>query len=79
MSRGGSILIAIILAGAGLGFLFVRAIRQVPSGQTDVIPVRTDVLTTDVAGKIQSREVNGQVPVIVDPANYGRDDPFANF
>ena len=79
MSKGVSILIAVVLAGGILGFLFVRAVRQAPSGSTDVVEVRTDILTTDVADKIGQREVNGQIPVQVLPENYGRDDPFAPF
>ena len=79
MSRGVSVLIAVIVAGGVLGFLFVRAIRQQASGTTNVIPVRTDVLESDVAAKISAREVNGQIPVQVLPENYGRDDPFTNF
>lgn len=79
MSKSGSILVAVILAGIVLGFLFVRAVRQQSSGTSDVVEVRTDILQTDVADKIRQREVNGQIPVQVVPENYGRDDPFANF
>lgn len=79
MSKVVSILVAVVLAGGILGFLFVRALRSSSQGVTEVTPVRADVLTSDVAEKIQTREINGQIPVQVLPENYGRDDPFADF
>lgn len=79
MSKFLSILFAVILAGGVLGFLFVRAARQKVSGTTGIVPVRTDILQSDMANKIGQREVNGQIPVQVLPENYGRDDPFAPF
>lgn len=79
MNRILAVFIGIILATGILGFLIFRAVRQAPTGVSDVVPVRSDVLTSDVADKIKLREVNGQIPVQVLPENFGRDDPFANF
>lgn len=79
MNKAVPILVAIVLGGGVMGFLFVRAIQKSSTGTTDVVPVRSDVLQSDVADKIRLREVNGQIPVQVLPENFGRDDPFANF
>jgi len=77
MSKAIAMLLAIVIAGGVLGFLFVQTLRRTATGTTDVVPVKADVLESDVAGKIQSREVNGQIPVLVFPDSIGRDDPFA--
>ncbi len=79
MSKAISILLAVILAGGIFGFMVIQAVRQSSNGVTDVVPVRADVLESDVANKIQARQINGQVPVLILPENYGRDDPFVNF
>jgi hypothetical protein len=79
MSRALPILLAIVLSGGFLGFVFVQAVRQEPDSTAIIPPVRKDILSTDVTAKINAREVNGQIPVQVTPESFGRDDPFANF
>lgn len=78
MNRLIAILIGFVLAGVVFGYFGWQAVKPDYAGTTAVVPVRADILNSDVSAELEKRDVNGKVPVTVDlPADFGRDDPFA--
>lgn len=73
---------------AGGGFLVVVLVisfwfwtKTTPSGELSALdsslaPLKTDQISKDAISKINTLQKNGDVPVVVNQANLGKDDPF---
>lgn len=75
----------IFLAGIGYGLFYFSGVMtkptavQISSYSANISPVPQEFLFLDLTEKTKDLVKNGEIPVIVNGDELGRDDPFAGF
>lgn len=75
-------IVVMLLIAAGLGYWFYISLptkSQIAATANSPKAVDVNLLKGAVAQKIASRDKNGNVPVVVNSSDVGRDNPFANY
>jgi len=75
-------ILALIILGAGFCYIYFSTrpkTEEINTQKTPVLIVPSDILSDSVAQELSKFSQNGTLPITINPAEKGKDNPFANY